>query len=282
MIEILHMDKRVGRSWILRDVNTVLQPGLTVIVGANGSGKSTLIRCIAGQWRPTRGEIRLNGKPVGRLGPEVGVLLDPPSFYEHLTASEMLAYYVHLAGRKWTPEYDELLHRFGVPEGRIRGFSRGQKQRLGIVCSVWSQPKVWILDEPFTGLDARGVDALWKEVDRALRTHAEHVVMVLHAAYGFPQKIRQVVRISNHTVDFRGSRVEFAQQVLVERNGKLDARWADVLKRNHVPFQEGENPTEIILSPEAELFTYAVECLLNAGFQPLADETAHHARSDTF
>ncbi|WP_083516024.1 ATP-binding cassette domain-containing protein [Alicyclobacillus sendaiensis] len=157
LIEILHVDKRVRTSWILRNAHATLAPGLTVVVGANGSGKSTLLRCMVGQWRPTRGEIRVNGKPANRLGYEAGVLLDPPGFYEHLTAKEMLAYYVRLCGRKWSARHEELLHRFGVPQGRIRGFSRGQRQKLGILCSVWHEPEIWVLDEPFTGLDGYGL-----------------------------------------------------------------------------------------------------------------------------
>lgn len=272
MIEILHVDKRVRTSWILRNAHATLAPGLTVVVGANGSGKSTLLQCRVGQWRPTRGEIRVNGKPANRLGYEAGVLLDPPGFYEHLTAKEMLAYYVRLCGRKWSARHEELLHRFGVPQGRIRGFSRGQRQKLGILCSVWHEPEIWVLDEPFTGLDGYSIELLWTEIARALKTHAQHVVMVLHAPYGFPAMIHQVVRIANQTIDFVGTRQAFARQVLAERGGQISSMWADVLSRHHVPFTKGESPTHILLDLSPDVLTRAAACLLESGFNPLIEE----------
>ncbi|MBU2327863.1 MAG: ABC transporter ATP-binding protein [Alphaproteobacteria bacterium] len=129
------------------------------LLGPNGAGKSTLLRILAGLLRPDRGEVRIFGDaatPAGRR--RLGMLIEAPSFYPFLTAREHLRI---LADSSATSSLVEpVLKRIGLQKAAdkaVSGFSLGMKQRLGIGCSLVTEPEAIILDEPTNGLDLDGI-----------------------------------------------------------------------------------------------------------------------------
>jgi len=160
VIEARKLGRRFGEKRVLRDVDLdVPRGGFVVVTGANGSGKTTLLRLVVGLAQPTAGELEV-GVPRGR----VGFLAHEPLVYRELTALENLELY----GRLYrVPERRErigmLLERFGLWEARrerVGSYSRGMTQRLALCRVLLHDPRLLVLDEPYTALDEAGAELL--------------------------------------------------------------------------------------------------------------------------
>ena len=157
--------KRFGPKIAVDRVSTVLTPGVYGLLGANGAGKTTLMRMICGVLRPTSGEVRCDGVPISRRGDGYRALLGylPQDFgyYPEFTALDFMEYMGALKGLSRRDARDRslaLLERVGLKgeeRRRIRTFSGGMRQRLGIAQAVLNDPEVLVLDEPTAGLDPK-------------------------------------------------------------------------------------------------------------------------------
>ena len=138
-----------------------LQRGVTGLVGANGAGKTTLMRMLCGILTPTEGTITYDGIPVTdeRYRNKLGYLPQDFGYYPDFTGMDFLMYFSALKGLDKADaktRTEELLHTTGLTEAakkRVRTYSGGMKQRLGIAQALINRPKVLILDEPTAGLD---------------------------------------------------------------------------------------------------------------------------------
>ncbi|MCI9124537.1 MAG: ABC transporter ATP-binding protein [Eubacterium sp.] len=166
MLAMSHVAKRFGEKQVLRDV-TFRVPEHTVFgfAGKNGAGKTTAMKLILGLLASDSGEILVNGMPVRYGNTEtnrlVGYLPDVPEFYSYMTPREYLRFCGEIAGmasKDIRIRSEELLSLVGLANEnyRIRGFSRGMKQRLGIAQALFGRPKLLICDEPASALDPAG------------------------------------------------------------------------------------------------------------------------------
>jgi heme exporter protein A len=157
------------------------------IFGPNGAGKTSLLRMLAGGLRPTRGEVRLAGErlePGSPRGRErIGVLSHQTYLYGHLTARENLRLFGTLyALGDLDDRVSERLRQVGLFEradDRVKTFSRGMRQRLGLARTLLHDPELVLLDEPYTGLDVHA-SALLRRVLEALHDGRRTVVLVTH------------------------------------------------------------------------------------------------------
>ena len=163
LLEARGLQRSFGRVRVLRDIDLTLGPGEALaVIGPNGAGKTTLLRMLAGLMRPTGGEVRLLGQPLGRSTHHarraVGFLSHQSLLYDDLTLLENLT----LAARLYLIERplqaaEAALHSAGLTEraGELpRRLSRGLLQRAALARSTLHNPRLLLLDEPFTGLDA--------------------------------------------------------------------------------------------------------------------------------
>ena len=166
MLTLSHVSKRFGDRQVLKDV-CLRVPEHTVFgfAGQNGAGKTTTMKLILGLLDRDGGEIEVNGIPVkygntvtNRL---IGYLPDVPEFYSYMTPAEYLTFCGGITGmesgeiKKRSQELLELVGLSGENR-RIRGFSRGMKQRLGVAQALLNRPKLLICDEPTSALDPAG------------------------------------------------------------------------------------------------------------------------------
>ncbi len=165
MIRARGLERRYGETRVLRGLDLDLdERGFLVVVGPNGSGKSTLLGLLAGLLAPTRGELEVS---VERG--EVGFLAHEPLVYRELTALENLDLY----GRLYrVPERRErigmLLERYGLWDARhqrVGAFSRGMAQRLALCRALLHDPRLVLLDEPYSALDDEGAAVLDVEIE---------------------------------------------------------------------------------------------------------------------
>lgn len=166
MLTLSHVAKNFGEKQVLRDVSFAV-PEHTVFgfVGQNGAGKTTAMKMILGLLAVSGGEIRVDGMPV-RYGNTptnrlVGYLPDVPEFYSYMTPAEYLRFCGEISGmpsKEIKNRSEELLRLVGLDKEkhRIKGFSRGMKQRLGVAQALFGRPKLLICDEPTSALDPAG------------------------------------------------------------------------------------------------------------------------------
>jgi ABC-2 type transport system ATP-binding protein len=164
MIKIENVTKKYGAYTAVDDVSFVAQPGrVTGFLGPNGAGKSTTMRMMVGLTLPDGGSATIGGLKYADIpnpGRHVGVLLDASAQHDGRTGREVLALGAQLMGLP-TSRVDEMLELVGLngSEGkrRIRNYSLGMRQRLGIAHALLGDPSVLILDEPANGLDPAGI-----------------------------------------------------------------------------------------------------------------------------
>lgn len=164
-LRLQNLSKRYGAKCAVDDVNVCLTPGVYGLLGANGAGKTTLMRMICGVLKPTSGTISLDGKKMESLGEQyyeqLGYMPQDFGFYPDFTAREFMLYMAAVKGiskNKAKKRTDSLLHMVNlsdVADKKIKSFSGGMKQRLGIAQAELNSPSILILDEPTAGLDPK-------------------------------------------------------------------------------------------------------------------------------
>ena len=161
VVELSGVGKTYGRQPVLRDLELSLARGeCLALLGHNGAGKTTILKLILGLTPPTRGRIRYRGRdmteiPADRWRRDLGFLPESVAFHENLSGREMLLFYARLKGCS-PAECDRLIERVGLGAAatrRIRTYSKGMRQRLGLAQALMGDPAVLLLDEPTTGLD---------------------------------------------------------------------------------------------------------------------------------
>ena len=205
-LKLDRLTKQFGAKIAVDRVSATLIPGVTGLLGPNGAGKTTLMRMVCDVLRPTSGQILLDGTDAGTLGDEyramLGYLPQDFGYYPDFTALDFMRYMATLKGfgnRDGQIRSMELLEEVGLASDarrKIKTFSGGMKQRLGIAQAMINDPAILVLDEPTSGLDPKE------------RVRFRNLIA------GFAQD--KIVILSTHIV----SDVEFiAGRILVMNNG---------------------------------------------------------------
>jgi len=206
MISVEHLTKRYGPHTAVDDVSFRCEAGtVTGFLGPNGAGKSTTMRMICGLTPPTGGGATVDGVPYRRLpnpGRRVGVLLDASAQHPGRTGRETLSLAAQVMGVD-RGRVDALLDLVGLDaragRKRVRQYSLGMRQRLGLAHALLGDPRVLILDEPANGLDPEGI--FWMRT--VLRDFADRGGTVLLSSH----LLREVEAVADRLVVIGGGRV---------------------------------------------------------------------------
>ena len=159
-----HLTKQYGRHKAVDDVSLHIRQGdIYGLIGRNGAGKTTILKIISGLAAPTEGGFSIFGKTGRDAAPcmsRIGTLIETPGLYPNMTAAENLKLKALAMGIRKKDEIPELLETVGLKDtGRkkVRNFSLGMKQRLGIALALVGDPDLVVLDEPINGLDPQGI-----------------------------------------------------------------------------------------------------------------------------
>ena len=185
-LEAHNLWKRLGGRVVLRAVQLELVEGEVVaLTGANGSGKTTLLRCLAGTTRVDRGEVKWFGQPLTHWKQKqwLGLVAHDSYLYSQLTVRENLLFAARMCGvRRPEQRVAHLLEEAGLADWseRLAGrLSRGMKQRLSVARAIVHQPRILLLDEPFSGLDSVGCQWL-AELLKRLQADGCSICFVTH------------------------------------------------------------------------------------------------------
>jgi ABC-type multidrug transport system ATPase subunit len=166
IIQVHHLSKKFGDFTAVDNLSfTVPQGSIYGFLGQNGAGKSTTIRMLTTLIEPTGGDIEIFGKSLRTdsvaIRKNIGSVIERPDLYKYLTAYENVSLFAKLSGKRTTKkEIEDILHLVGLDlaiHKKMKTFSQGMKQRLGIATSLIHQPELIILDEPVNGLDPQGI-----------------------------------------------------------------------------------------------------------------------------
>ncbi|WP_159809780.1 ABC transporter ATP-binding protein [Cellulomonas citrea] len=200
MIEAHGLSKVYGTTRAVDDISFTVRPGIvTGFLGPNGAGKSTTMRMIMGLDRPTSGTVTVNGKPyVEHRAPltQVGALLEAKAVHPGRTARQHLRVVgaTHGLGARRVDEVLEMTGLGPVADKRVKGFSLGMGQRLGIAVALLGDPSTLILDEPVNGLDPEGV--IWvRDLVRYLAGQGRTVFLSSHLMAEMAQTADHVIVI---------------------------------------------------------------------------------------
>lgn len=165
VLKTYNITKKYGEQLAVDNVNMTIKKGdIYGFIGQNGAGKTTLIRLITGLIHKSGGEIELLGaneeNELNKARTMVGSLIESPSLYTNMTARENLEVsrlVRNISGKKCIDEVLELVGLKDVEKKKVKNFSLGMRQRLGIANALMGNPKLLILDEPINGLDPMGI-----------------------------------------------------------------------------------------------------------------------------
>lgn len=158
------LTKQFGHKKAVDSVDVHINRGAVYgFIGRNGAGKTTFLKMVSGLARPDGGEIEMfgyKGKDLKKIRSRIGCLIEAPGLYGHMNAWENLTIKCRLLGIKKEGYISEILKTVGLHDAgkkKVRTFSLGMKQRLGIALALIGEPDLMVLDEPINGLDPQGI-----------------------------------------------------------------------------------------------------------------------------
>lgn len=223
MIEFNHVKKNYGTKQALKDLHLTIKPGeIFGLIGHNGAGKSTAIKSLVSVIEPTSGEILVDGESLSKnrlaIKKKIGYVPDSPNMFLRLTAMEywnLIAVAYEVSEDEKRQQLHRLMELFDMTEnqnGVIESFSHGMRQKTFIIGALLPNPKIWVLDEPMTGLDPQASYDL-KEL------------MKQHAAAG------NIVLFSTHVLEVAQ---QLCNHIAILKKGEIlyDGTIPDLLSQN--------------------------------------------------
>ncbi|MGE5747642.1 MAG: ATP-binding cassette domain-containing protein [Solirubrobacterales bacterium] len=207
-IEVRGLVKRYGEIAAVDDVDLTVNPGdVFGYLGPNGAGKTTSLRMMLGLIRPTGGSVRLFGRdPQISVAALEGVagFVESPTFYPYLSGRANLELYAALDGGEGRRRIEQVLETVDLRDrakDKVKGYSHGMRQRLGIASALLRSPRLLLLDEPTTGLDPAGM----RDMRQLIRDLADRGITVLLSSHLMPE----VEELCNRVAIIRSGRVAY-------------------------------------------------------------------------
>lgn len=195
MLTATNIVKKYGDKQVLDHINMTINKGdIYGFIGKNGAGKTTFMRVILSLTYPNSGEVKLFGdKTIKEVGLKIGSLIEAPGFYKNLTAQENLNRFSTLYGadKSKVPEILKLVGLKNTGTKKVKDFSLGMRQRLGIAIALLGDPELLLLDEPINGLDPEGI----KEIrDLIVKLNKERKITILISSHLLDELAKVVTR----------------------------------------------------------------------------------------
>ncbi|AGA85388.1 putative ABC transporter ATP-binding protein YxlF [Pseudomonas sp. SCT] len=239
-VEIQGVSQRYGSMTVLHDLNLNLGEGEVLgLFGHNGAGKTTSMKLILGLLAPSEGQVKVLGRAPNdpQVRRQLGYLPENVTFYPQLSGRETLRHFARLKGAALT-QVDELLEQVGLAHAadrRVKTYSKGMRQRLGLAQALLGEPKLLLLDEPTVGLDPIATQDLYQLIDR-LRQRGTSIILCSHVLPGVEAHINRAAILAKGRLQAVGSlsqlRAEAGLPVRIRASGVSERdswlqRWTD-------------------------------------------------------
>lgn len=207
VLDVRGITKKIKNDVLVQDVSFQLKKGEIVgLLGPNGAGKTTTMKMLVGLMHITEGDAFIAGYSVKSELQQAlagaGVMVEAPSFYPFFSGYDNLAYYARMAANVDATRIDEVVHLVGLTQAihkKVKTYSLGMKQRLGIAQALLHKPSVLILDEPTNGLDPAGIREMRNYVKHIAKEEGTAILVSSHLLAEIELMCERVIIIQNGT-----------------------------------------------------------------------------------
>ena len=262
VLETVDLTKQYGKQFAVSELNMHVKKGeIYGLLGRNGAGKTTTIRMAMGLLQPTKGEVKLFGErltvPTKQIFNRIGALIEAPAFYENLTAKDNLKIIADLRGTQSRDCIDRALMLVNLENEthkKVKQFSLGMKQRLGIAMALMHEPEFIILDEPTNGLDPVGIQQIRLLIQKLCAEKGTTILISSHILSEIEQ-MANTIGIIDH-----GKMIEELSMDEIRRRNRHYVKMTVSDMNKTVPLLEKELCiTEFEIVSEREIKIYQIE-----------------------
>ncbi|UMZ72949.1 ABC transporter ATP-binding protein [Natranaerofaba carboxydovora] len=236
VIEVNNLTKKFNGLTAVNDISFNVPEGdIFAFLGPNGAGKSTAIKILTTVLRPTSGEVKVNGydieKDEHKIREAIGVVFQEHTLDSELTAYENLYYHCVLYGvpkNERKDRIENMLNNVGLwdrKDSQIKTFSGGMKRRIEIIRGLLHFPKILILDEPTTGLDAQTRFFLWNHIEEVNKDYKITIFLTSHNLEEAEKVARNIAIIDNGKIFAEGTTDEIKQKT---NTGSLERAFLEI------------------------------------------------------
>ncbi|MGE7942123.1 ABC transporter ATP-binding protein [Lysinibacillus xylanilyticus] len=290
IVQTENLSKSFGKEQAVSNINLKIRKGeIYGFLGPNGAGKTTTIRMLLGLMKPSSGTIKIFQKDLTKerinILAKVGSLVENPSYYPHLTAYENLEALRKILGvpKSRIDEVLEIVRLKDVANKKVKGFSLGMKQRLGIAASLLHNPELLILDEPTNGLDPSGIIEIRNLIKRLPSEYGMTVIISSHLLSEIDQMATQVGIVTKGKMIFQDS-IEamrrFAQPKVLIKVSNGEKGWRSLVANGI----KAEHKDDLILLDECsdEKVAHIVQILVQEGISVYRVEEEKRSLEEIF
>jgi ABC-type multidrug transport system ATPase subunit len=239
---VKNLNKNIGRRKIIQDLSFEVNKGdICGFLGPNGAGKTTTIRMITGLIKPTSGEITISGKNIvnnrGEALENLGAIVESPIFFPYMSGRKNLQNLARLnkgmERKKQLEKVEEVLEIVGLKDrakDKVKTYSLGMKQRLGIAQALLNDPEIVILDEPANGLDPMGMKELRELIIMLNETKGITFFISSHLLDELQQVCNKLVLIKEGILIWTGTTKELIKES--SNSGRLEDAFINIMTRN--------------------------------------------------
>lgn len=238
ILQTHQLTKTIDKKNLVKNVDMHVRKGeIYGFLGPNGAGKTTVMKMITNLWKPTTGTVELFGETLTPTSYEVlkrmGSIIEFPQFYEHMSGRENLQLHCEYMGYYMPNSVENALALLGLSDAaqqKVKQYSLGMKQRLGIARAVLCQPELLVLDEPTNGLDPAGMKQL-RDLFQRLCAEYGMTIMISSHMLSEVESIADTIGIIHHGV----MQKEISMKEISEQNTEyIELAAADITKAAYV------------------------------------------------
>jgi ABC-2 type transport system ATP-binding protein len=275
--EILHvarLEKYYGSFHALKGIDLSIKKGeIFGLLGPNGAGKTTMLRVLVGLIKPTSGEVRFFDKlglnDLIDVLPRIGCIIEEPRFYPYLSGRKNLEvagrYYPEIISSGRISELIELVGLAGRDSDKVKTYSQGMRQRLGIAQAMLNNPEIVILDEPTNGLDPKGIIELRQLIIRLKEEFGKTIILSSHILSEVEQMADSMAIINNGVCVSQGLVSELLAKNVVSVSMETETPDATLVMLHALGLKANENRGALIFQADLDSIPLIVEKLTAAG-----------------
>lgn len=243
ILKVKNLSKKYSKTLAVDNLSFTLEEGkITILAGPNGAGKTTTIKCILGLIKKNSGTVLIDENDIKEKKGKVAYIPETPDIYPYLTVWEGMKFISLAYGLKdWEGRAKEILSMFNIFDKRNeigKSLSKGMKQKLSISMALLHEPDIFLIDEPFVGLDPLGIKE-FKQALKILRDNGKSVLISTHMLGTVEELGDNIIIMKNGKLIFEGS-MDKLRGSIEDSTMKLEDIFIDVTTRDRDEGKESE------------------------------------------